>query len=373
MKTIAFYLPQYHPIPENNLWWGNGFTDWVNVAKARPLFKGHYQPQVPADLGFYDLRNSEIIIAQAQMAKRYGVDGFCFYHYWFNGKLLLEKPVNEMLRSGLPEFPFCLCWANENWTRRWDGKDQDVLISQDYTKYDPISHIQWLIKAFTDKRYIKVNGKPLFAIYDVDSIPNIGQVIQGWRNEITKASIPDIYICAVRSQNCHYTSEQLKLFGFDSIIEFRPIPSEHPKQMCQSIIRNLPLRLFNKIALFLGKKIPPYRIYHRYQYNKYAQKAVKYLQRSRTSQLPILPVVFPSWDNSPRKRMYATIIQNENPKDFGDWLSNSIKWVKQYPAEERILFINAWNEWAEGCHLEPDTTYGTMFLKEVERIRSINK
>ncbi len=164
MKIIAFYLPQYHPIPENNEWWGAGFTEWTNVAAARPRFKGHNQPHIPADLGFCDLRLEETRILQAELAKQYGIGGFCYYHYWFNGKMLLERPFNEVLQSGKPDFPFCLCWANENWTRRWDGRENEILMGQNYHEYDADKHMLWLEQAFSDDRYIKINGKPLFLV-----------------------------------------------------------------------------------------------------------------------------------------------------------------------------------------------------------------
>src|SRR5258706_10474827 len=174
-RLLAFYLPQFHPIPENDEWWGKGFTEWTNVAKAGPLFPGHYQPHVPADLGFYDLRLPAARAAQAEMAKKYGIFGFCYWHYWFNGRRLLNQPFDEVLSSGEPDFPFCLAWANENWTRRWDGEDQEVLLGQNYAQDDDTAHIQWLIKAFHDRRYIKINGKPLLIVYRAQLFPNAAE------------------------------------------------------------------------------------------------------------------------------------------------------------------------------------------------------
>ncbi|MDJ0634982.1 MAG: glycoside hydrolase family 99-like domain-containing protein [Xenococcaceae cyanobacterium MO_188.B29] len=191
IKAIAFYLPQYHPIPENDKWWGKGFTEWTSVAKAKPLFKDHYQPHLPADLGFYDLRLPEVRQAQADLAREYGIYGFCYYHYWFNGKRLLERPFNEVLESGKPDFPFCLCWANENWTRRWDGQDREILIEQKYSVVDDREHIKSLISAFKDPRYIKIDGKPLFLIYRVNSLPDPSLTQKIWREEVDVVKVCD--------------------------------------------------------------------------------------------------------------------------------------------------------------------------------------
>src|ERR1035438_6297622 len=193
-RAIAFYLPQYHPIPENDAWWGKGFTEWISVTKARPLFKGHYQPQLPADLGFYDLRVPEARRAQAGLAREYGIHGFCYYHYWFHGKRLLERPFNDVLESGKPAFPFCLCWANENWTRRWDGKEEQVLLKQVYSIEDDIQHIRALLPVFKDSRYIKVNGKPVFLVYRIGNLPAPAETLRRWREEAAKAGLPGLYI-----------------------------------------------------------------------------------------------------------------------------------------------------------------------------------
>src|SRR4029077_7166935 len=200
VKLIAFYLPQYHPIPENDDWWGKGFTEWTNVTKARPWFRGHYQPHLPADLGFYDLRLPETREAQANLARQYGIHGFCYYHYWFNGRRLLERPFNEVLASGSPDFPFCLCWANENWTRAWDGLEREVLIQQHYDSNDDLAHIRWLANAFRDPRYIRVHGKPLFLVYRVASLPDPMQTVSIWREEARRLGIGELFLCAVESR-----------------------------------------------------------------------------------------------------------------------------------------------------------------------------
>ena len=190
--VLAFYLPQFHPIPENDQWWGKGFTEWSNVSKAKPLFQGHYQPHLPADLGFYDLRLPETRAAQAEMAREHGIDGFCYYHYWFNGRRILERPIREILAAGEPKFPFCVCWANENWTRRWDGRDAEVLLEQRYSVQDDIAHIRSLIPMFEDARYIRVDGKPLFLVYRSTAIPDARATTDRWRREAERAGLPGL-------------------------------------------------------------------------------------------------------------------------------------------------------------------------------------
>jgi len=199
MKVIAFYLPQYHPVPENNEWWGPGFTDWTNVAKSRPRFRGHYQPHIPADTGFYDLRCPESRELQATIASNAGIYGFCYYHYWFNGRRLLNQPIDAVLSSGSPDLPFCFCWANESWTRSWDGKTGEILIQQNHNTEDNKNHIDWLLPIFKDDRYIKINDKPLFLIYRTDIIENIKDMLSLWRHRAISSGFPGLYICAVRS------------------------------------------------------------------------------------------------------------------------------------------------------------------------------
>ena len=218
LRLIAMYLPQYHPIPENDEWWGKGFTEWRNVSKAKPQFKGHYQPHLPADLGFYDLRVEESRIAQAELAKQYGIHGFCYYHYWFNGRRLLERPLEEVLKSGKPDFPFCICWANENWTRRWDGEEQNVLMKQVYSEEDDRNHIRDLFRIFKDRRYIRVNGKPVFLVYRTENIPDPKRTAEIWREEARRAGVGELYLVRVESiGGCDPVS-----IGFDAALEFAP-------------------------------------------------------------------------------------------------------------------------------------------------------
>lgn len=219
-RFIAFYLPQYHPIPENDEWWGNGFTEWTNVRKAQPRFPGHYQPHVPGPLGYYDLRDPKARAAQADLAREYGIHGFCYYHYWFNGKRLLETPLNEVLRTGEPDFPFCLCWANENWTRRWDGKDHLVLMEQHYSSEDDVKHIRSLFKVFDDKRYIRINGKPLFLVYRIQNMPDPARTADIWRNEARRAGIGELYLAQVEATRYNHPNPFTN--HFDAEVEFAP-------------------------------------------------------------------------------------------------------------------------------------------------------
>lgn len=367
MKVIAFYLPQFHPIPENDAWWGKGFTEWTNVAKAKPLFDGHYQPHVPADLGFYDLRLEETRVAQAELAKEHGIAGFCYYHYYFNGKLLLERPFNEVLASGRPDFPFCLCWANENWTRRWDGLELDILAGQNYSDYDPALHADWMLHAFRDQRYIKVNGRPLFLVYRADHIPGVDQVLRIWRNQVEKSGFAPPYICAVKNNQYTLSDSDTIKAGFDAIVEFQPNPKD-----LQGTATNLKkvtmIRWFNNIIdkLHLSKILAKKSDWVEYDYARIVERVAQ----KPTPVHKTFPCVFPSWDNASRRRFGITVIQNSNPSLYGKWLADALSRVDEYGSDEQIVFINAWNEWAEGCHLEPDLRNGRKFLEMTREVVS---
>jgi len=364
VRVISFYLPQYHPIPENDEWWGAGFTDWVNVASSRPRFKGHHQPHIPADLGFYDLRLEETRIAQAEMASAYGVHGFCYYHYWFNDRVLLERPFNEVLESGKPNFPFCLCWANENWTRRWDGREKDVLIEQNYEAYDCEAHVEWLSKAFKDPRYIKVNDRPLFLVYNASAIPNVRQVIERWRKAAEANGLPGLYLCSVMSGYNTLWCRMLE-FGFDACVEFFPTGRVYKKGKFGININTI-ISVWNKviIRLNLDQYLPVFRSCITYSYKTVVKNAMAGLgERGK-----IFPCVMPSWDNSARRKINAHVYQNDDPKLYGKWLAHALNRATRNPPDEQLVFINAWNEWAEGCHLEPDRKHGRAFLEETGRV-----
>lgn len=354
IRPIAFYLPQFHPIPENDEWWGKGFTEWTNVAKAKPLFKNHYQPQIPADLGFYDLRLPEIRVAQAQMARESGIYGFCYYHYWFNGKRLLNKPIDDIIRTGEPDFPFMLCWANENWTRRWDGLDRNVLIEQKYSQADDEAHMEFLCKhIFQDSRYIKVNGKPVFVLYRSDRVPEPLFMTKIWREIARRFGFPDLYLLKIESgvDRTHPTR-----YGFDAAVEFQPDWLNLPKK----ILPGIKNRIIDKIK----SSESPYLMNYVFNYDSLVEKAL-----SRTiPPYKIYRCVTPSWDNSPRKKSNAHIFINSSPESYGEWLKNTLQTFKPYSEDENFIFINAWNEWAEGNHLEPCRKWGNRYLEKTKEI-----
>ncbi len=354
IKAIAFYLPQYHPIPENDEWWGKGFTEWTNVTKAKPLFKDHNQPHLPADLGFYDLRLQESRQAQVELAQKYNIHGFCYYHYWFNSKRLLEQPVDQILASGKPDFPFCLCWANENWTRRWDGQDQEILIEQVYSEEDDRLHMQWLAQAFKDSRYIKINGKPLFLVYRVSNMPNPFNTADVWREEAKKLGFEDIYLCNVESIAASHIDPSL--IGFDAAIEFQPnweaLGQPLQKGRRWNILRHLKIS-----ELAYGK----HNIY------EYSTVVESQLDAPIPSYKRFLGVS-PSWDNSARRKINAIILRNASPEVYENWLKIVIqRTLEDSKNDEKLIFINAWNEWAEGNHLEPCQKWGHEYLMATSR------
>ena len=310
VKLIAFYLPQYHPIPQNDKWWGKGFTEWTNVAKAKPLFPGHYQPHLPADLGFYDLRLPETRQAQADLAKEYGIFGFCYYHYWFNGKRLLERPFDEVLASGKPDFPFRLCWASENWTRRWDGEEQNVLMEQIYSEEDDRLHMQWLAKAFQDRRYIRVDGKPLFLVYRAMKIANPLKTSQVWREEANKLGIGEIFLCRVESFADEHSDPSL--IGFDAAVEFQPDWTK----------LGLPMQTGRRwqLARTLGRANQAYATNRIYDYST----IIEHMLAQPNPDYQRFACVTPSWDNTARRKTDAHILQNSTPEFYEHWLKNIV-------------------------------------------------
>lgn len=350
LRLIAFYLPQYHPIPENDKWWGKGFTEWQNVCKAKPLFPGHYQPHLPTDLGFYDLRSEESRIAQADLARENGIYGFCYYHYWFNGKRLLERPLEEMLASNKPDFPFCLCWANENWTRRWDGQDDSILMEQVYSEADDRAHIKELFKFFKDPRYIRINDKPVFLVYRTENIPNLLRTTEVWREEARNAGIGELYLLRVESIGSVNPHE----IGFDAALEFAP-DWNRMGTVARSYSPDDP-NLPDIVEI-------PNEVYDKNYTRSYGELVEEMLKKEQPS-YPWMRCVTPSWDNSARKKEKAVILVGSSPKAYQTWLEKVInKTVAHNDPSERFIFINAWNEWAEGNHLEPCIKWGRSYLE----------
>ncbi len=349
VRAIAFYLPQFHPIPENDAWWGKGFTEWRNVTKAQPLFPGHYQPHLPADLGFYDLRIPEVREAQAQMAREYGIHGFCYYHYWFNGRQVLERPLTEVLTSGRPEFPFCLCWANENWTRAWDGGSDQTLLEQRYSTEDDLAHINHLIPIFRDPRYIKVNGRPLFLVYRTGLLPDAARTAQTWRAAARNAGVGDPYLVRVERFSRDVIPESI---GFDATVEFAPDhESMQPAKNREGLTGRLS-RLGILPRAFTENRVVDYADVAR----NMSSRAPAEFKRFRC--------VTPMWDNSARRKRHAWILTDSEPRLYEAWLRAMVEQTRHlFSGDERLIFINAWNEWAEGNHLEPDLRWGHAYLE----------
>lgn len=339
VRVIAFYLPQFHPIPENDAWWGKGFTEWTNVKPAKPQFDGHYQPHIPDEyLGYYNLLDRETQAKQVELAKQYGVEGFCFYLYWFTGHRLLEQPVDNYFNDPTLDFPYCVCWANENWSRRWDGLDSELLMQQHYSPEDDINFIANTAKYFRDSRYIRINGKPLLLVYRPNLFPDIKETVLRWRTWCQDNGFGEIYLTYPQS----FASVDPAEYGFDAACEFPPNNSAPPE---------------------ITHKIRP--MAEDFQSTVYDWRA--FVERSETygdSDYTLFRGVTPSWDNTARKKNKGTILHNSCPRLFEKWLTSAfIDTLQRHKnPDEQIVFINAWNEWAEGAHLEPDQRYGYAWL-----------
>lgn len=349
-RTIALYLPQYHPIPENDLWWNPGFTEWTNVARARPLFSNHYQPHIPADLGFYDLRLEETRIAQATLARKYGIYAFCYYHYWFgNGKRLLQRPFDEVLASGKPDFPFCLAWANETWTGVWHGlTDSKPLIEQTYPcEDDHRLHFQALLPAFQDSRYVRINDRPLFVIYRPYDIPEPQRILKLWQRMAREAGLPGLYLIGQH----HEPRDDWVTLGLDSIMHVPTIPKRKKwKSWWQ------PLERVQQQFEYWQRKPATIRF----------EKVLDNIAPIPPGETPpYFPSVIPNWDNTPRSQHRGLVLHGSTPELFALQLRKAYQHVSGYPSDERIIFIKSWNEWGEGNHLEPDLRFGHSYLMAV--------
>lgn len=339
VKPVAYYLPQFHSIPENDKWWGKGFTEWTNVKKAKPVYEGHDQPKIPHE--YYDLSDPNIIQKQIAMAKKYGLYGFCFHYYWFSGKRLLEKPLDNFLddKSDSAKFPFMLCWANENWTRTWDGKDDDILISQKHSIDDHQKVTEDLFRYFQDERYIKIQGKPVIIIYRPEIIDEFEHLVKTLRKSATENGFPGIHIVSTNS----FEFTNANSYDIDGISEFPPHFTINAAK---------PLKVKNKDARHTG---------FIYDYKSCINANLKNYKRilSEEKKMAYYPTAFPSWDNTARKQYNSHICAGTNPQDFGCWLSGAMKFTTEYNTEDdSFVFINAWNEWAEGAYLEPDEKDG---------------
>jgi len=356
-RLIAFYLPQYHPIPENDQWWGKGFTEWTNVAKAKPLFKGHCQPHLPADLGFYDLRVPEVREQQAQLAREAGIEGFCYWHYWFAGKQLLERPFNEVLTSGKPNFPFCLAWANQSWTGIWHGAPDRVLIEQTYPgKEDHIAHFNSLLPTFMDERYIKVDDKPLLVISKPSDLLNPSMTLDLWQNMALKAGLKGLFIVGVI--NLVQQGYNLSKLGFDAYTLINVVGGQEKtrnfllKRLLETFGKKRTIRWYQKVLN---------RPYYIFDYAEVSRQIVI----EKKLEYEYYPCLFPNWDNTPRSGINGYVLTNSSPDLFKKQVLSAIKRVDDYPDQHKIIFIKSWNEWAEGNYLEPDVQFGSKYLQVV--------
>ncbi len=351
-RVIAFYLPQFHPIPENDEWWGKGFTEWTNVGKAKPLFRGHDQPKVPSDLGYYDLRIPEVRIAQAQLAKEFGIEGFCYWHYWFGfGKQLIEKPFNDVLSSGQPDFPFCLGWANESWKGFDHGlSNRKILIEQLYPGVDDyVNHFYKVLPAFKDKRYIKVDKKPIFLIYRPLASDQISVFIKTWRDLAFKNGLDGIFFIGQKNSLENNLDEFWKI-DFDAVNTIRLNHYLFNRTLFQKLISKFK-KIFQGVPL-----VYPYK------------KVSKYFLNEQVDSLDnVFPTIIPNWDHTPRSGKEGFVVNRSTPFLFEKHVNEAINIISRKDSEKRIIFLKSWNEWAEGNFMEPDLKWGKQYLNALKR------
>ena len=374
-RIIALYLPQFHPIPENDQWWGKGFTEWTNVAQARPVFKGHYQPRIPADLGFYDLRLPEVREQQAALAREAGIEAFCYYHYWFGGKQLLERPFNEVVQSGKPDFPFCICWANHTWSSAtWTSKGNrsSVLMEQTYGgEEEDTAHFMTLLPAFRDSRYLTIDGKLVFCIYDAWHFEKVQSFMQTWRRLAEKHKLPEFYFIAMTSNTLSFDIhspkpysrkmpdlessrdiyETLLAMGFDAVNSFGKRRGE---MLTKGLTRNLLNRLLEITHMNIGVN----------SYD-YAKTVANFFAPEDTWE-NVFPTIMPQWDRTARNANREGIYTNATPELFAQHIQKALEVIHNKKDEHKVLFLKSWNEWAEGNYVEPDLRYGHQWLDAIK-------
>lgn len=377
-RVLALYLPQYHPIPENDAWWGPGFTEWTNVAQAKPMFRGHVQPKIPADLGFYDLRLPETRERQAELAREAGIEGFCYYHYWFgNGRQLLERPFNEVLASGKPDFPFCLCWANHSWSNKtWQRKsalqDNSMFLEQLYPgNDDDVQHFMSVLPAFKDKRYITVDGKPVFILWAPWDHPHVSEWIKTWRRLAAENGLLGLYLIGITTSTLAFRQDaegnrkrvlpNLKSsadvyqaildMGFDAVNSFGKRRGE---MLADGKIQNLLKTALRRMGVKVGQRFDYVKTMKNY-----------FTPEDRWDN--VFPTILPQWDRTPRRAAWDGIYVNANPDNFEKHVREAVDLVKDRDPEHRLIILKSWNEWGEGNYVEPDLQYGHGWLQAIRK------
>ncbi|MGB5811550.1 MAG: glycoside hydrolase family 99-like domain-containing protein [Polyangiales bacterium] len=382
-RAIAFYLPQFHPIPENSEWWGEGFTEWTNVRRATPLFADHYQPRIPTELGYYDLRSPETREAQADLARSHGIEGFCYWHYWFAGRRLLEGPFQEVQSSGRPDFPFCLAWANHSWTAAWVGRPWEMLIDQTYPgRDDHTAHFRALMDAFSDDRYINVDGKPLFVVFRPDKLPDPRRFTDCWRELAHDAGFKGLHLLGILNADV-----DPRALGFDGgihkgighLLSF--LPDEKRRRMerrrrAKVLLERPRIADFHQAIARAGRPSSGAVVeaLHDLLSERLLLPSVatyRELVESAEGQLRLRddhsPCVVPNWDDTPRIGRWGSVIHESSPALFASHLRHALQLIEQRPREHRLVFLKSWNEWAEGNYLEPDERHGRGYLEAVQR------
>lgn len=377
-RILALYLPQFHPVKENNEWWSPGFTEWTNVAKAKPLFRGHVQPRIPADLGFYDLRLDETRQAQAQLAREAGVEAFCYYHYWFGGHQLLERPFNEVVASGKPDFPFCLCWANHSWSNKtWNRKSavqaNSMLMEQTYPgKEDDVNHFKALLPAFRDERYVRIDGRLAFSLYDPLRHTRVKEWMETWNELAVQHGLPGFYFIGMTPSTLTFKLDEQGMhedervmpnlkssadiyryilsLGFDAVNSFGKRRGE---MLATGRVSEIAKTLLRRVGVPIGT---------RYDY----AKTVKGYFAPEDAWENVFPTILPQWDRTPRMASYDGVYVGATPERFEQHIRDAVKLVKNKQAEHQVIFLKSWNEWGEGNYVEPDMQYGHGWLDAIE-------
>lgn len=340
--VVAFYLPQFHPIPENDEAWGRGFTEWTNVARARPRFHGHRQPVLPADLGFYDLRLDSSRREQMRLAREHAIDAFCWYHYWFHGRRLLHEPFDRMRADPEEDLPFLLCWANESWTRAWSGRSGQILQQQCYSPDDDLRHIEFLIEQFHDPRYVRIDGSPVLLVYQPMDLPSMAETAERWRTRADLSGLDGIVLLGVESFRTRIPDPGR--LGLDGVVQQQPN---------LRLVRPASSAALRRVVSAVTP-LPPHPRIVRYPYDRLARQAERSVDADQPARFP---TVCPGWDNTPRRNRGAVVLTGATPERYEQWVAHTVASTRS-----PILFVNAWNEWAEGAHLEPDLVNGRAFL-----------